>query len=118
MNWYFQAWKQSFVYSGRAHRKEYWIFTIINILMVFALASINLSLDSEFPFLAIIYLIASLFPSISLLVRRLHDIGKSGWLALFALVPYLGGVIVLIFALIPSESGDNVFGPSTITSGS
>ena len=62
--------------------------------------------------LALIYALALLIPSIAVSVRRLHDIGKSGWFILIALIPAIGAIILLIFMVTDSNPGDNQYGPN------
>lgn len=110
--------------DGRARRKEYWSFTLFQFL--FAIAAIILiavpvaiataESDDLHPIYAMIvvlclaYLGAFLVPSVAVLVRRLHDIGMSGWFVLFAFVPYIGGLFAFIVALIPSQEEVNRYG--------
>ena len=58
-----------------------------------------------------LFLLATFIPGIALTVRRQHDIGLSGWFYLLVLVPYVGGLIVFVFTLIPSQKHDNKWGP-------
>jgi uncharacterized membrane protein YhaH (DUF805 family) len=56
--------------------------------------------------------LASFIPSIALGVRRLHDIGYSGWWLLIGFVPFVGGILLLVFALMDSQPGTNRYGPN------
>ena len=58
-----------------------------------------------------LFLLATFIPGLALIVRRQHDIGLSGWFYLLVLVPYVGGLIVFVFTLIPSQKHDNKWGP-------
>ena len=91
------------IFDGRVSRCRFWMFAIYSILISVALSLIAFIL----PFLCFLpklYLLAILVPSVGLGVRRLHDIGLSGWWFLVSLVPYLGFVaVVFLFAI----SGDN-----------
>ena len=76
-------------FSGRARRKEYWMFTLINAIVgAIIINVIQLILGLEFPFLSIIYPAATIIPVIALCVRRLHDTDRSGAWALLYLVPF------------------------------
>ena len=110
-------------FRGRARRKEYWGYVLfMSILMVIAIA-IGLALDSnsgnlvgeELPAATVaaigLLVLATFIPGIALTVRRQHDIGLSGWFYLLVLVPYVGGLIIFVFALIPSQKHDNKWGP-------
>jgi len=59
-----------------------------------------------------IYALAALVPSLAVDVRRLHDIGKSGWWLLIAFVPIVGGIILLVWCATDSQPGDNQYGPN------
>lgn len=106
MNWYLKVLKQYADFSGRARRKEYWMFVLINILITYGI--IFISIGFEIPELSIlnsIYSFAVLVPSIAVGVRRMHDVGKSGW---YLLIP----IYSLILACTDSEAGSNKWGPN------
>jgi uncharacterized membrane protein YhaH (DUF805 family) len=116
VNWYLKGLKQYAIFDGRARRKEYWLFSLFHILICVVLATIGavaayVTDFSGFAFLAPIYLLGTLVPMIALGVRRLHDVGKSGWWHLLSLVPF-GGLVMLVFALTDSQSGSNEYGPN------
>lgn len=108
MNWYIQVLKKYAVFSGRARRKEYWMFFLFNILIAFALGIVEgilgIASESDQSVLATIYQLAILIPSISVGVRRMHDTDHSGW---WLLVP----IVNFVFAVIEGTRGDNRFGP-------
>lgn len=56
--------------------------------------------------------LAIIVPTLALWMRRLHDTGKSGWWLLISLVPAVGSIVLLIFALLDSQPGDNQYGPN------
>jgi uncharacterized membrane protein YhaH (DUF805 family) len=64
------------------------------------------------PILVPAYALVVLLPAIAVGVRRLHDIGKSGWWIFIALVPLVGGLILLYFTVLDSQAGDNAYGPN------
>lgn len=104
MNWYLKVLKQYADFNGRARRKEYWMFVLFNLIITYGI--IFLAMGIEVPELAIlstIYSFAVLVPSIAVGVRRMHDVGKSGW---YLLIP----IYSLILALTDSEEGDNKWG--------
>ena len=90
MQWYLSVLKNYVGFSGRARRKEYWMFTLINAIVGAIINVIQLILGLEFPFLSLIYLAATIIPVIALCVRRLHDTDRSGAWALLYLVPIIG----------------------------
>ena len=117
-------WKNAFNFSGRATRSEYWFFMLDNVIIGFILGFLmgitGVLSDSGTPnFLVMaiyyIYLFAIIIPSISLVIRRLHDIGKSGWwyLGLIALnlLCGIGSIVMLVFMCLDSTP-DNQWGPN------
>jgi uncharacterized membrane protein YhaH (DUF805 family) len=114
-----QGFRNGFVYRGRASRSAYWWFNLFALIVVFAVEAIifiPLSMNSNggsFALLAIggivsIYLDLVL---LALLVRRLHDIDKSGWWVLIGLVPFVGPIILLVFTLLEGTPGLNRYQP-------
>lgn len=97
-------------FSGRATRSEFWFFTLFYSLVILATFWITILLDSElFAYIAVAIWLALFLPSISALVRRLHDTGKSGWWYWLSLVPF-GGIVVVVFLCQPSELSANKYG--------
>ncbi|HIJ79433.1 MAG: DUF805 domain-containing protein [Desulfobulbaceae bacterium] len=111
MNWYLEVLKKYTVFNGRAHREEYWMFTLCNMLIAFALNFIE-GLVGGPGALAAIYSLAVMLPSIAVGIRRLHDTGRSGWWLLVALVPLLGTIVLIVFMVQDSKPGDNQYGPN------
>ena len=107
MNWYLEAFKKYAVFSGRARRKEYWMFFLFNLVIAFVLGLISgvvgITSESDQSVLGNIYLLAVLIPSIAVGVRRMHDTDHSGW---WLLVP----IVNLVFAVSEGTRGDNRFG--------
>lgn len=84
MDWYLMALKKYAEFQGRAQRKEYWMFTLFNFLAMVLLGIVGALLGGGGEgglgdVLQGLYGIAVLVPGIAVTVRRLHDIGKSGW---------------------------------------
>lgn len=98
-------------FSGRARRSEYWYFALAN--FVFGAVSGMLSVVyPEFMYLVYIVGFALLVPGLAVCVRRLHDIGKSGWWYLIGFVPYIGALVLLVFFVKDSQPGENKWGPN------
>jgi len=115
-------------FEGRANRREYWMFQLFLLLAgtavglialtVALVAGLVLEADSSWMAgitigaLALVGLLwlATIVPLIAVTVRRLHDCNQSGWLYLLALVP-MGGLVILVFALLPGTPQDNPYGP-------
>lgn len=117
MNWYLEVLKNYAVFGGRARRKEYWYFILFNLLALLGLGFIDgvigtIDLESGMGLLSGIYSLAVLIPSIAVSVRRLHDTNRSGWWFLLYLIPFIGGLILLIFMVMDSQQSDNQYGPN------
>lgn len=109
-------------FRGRARRKEYWGYMLF-VYVAFAIAvGAGLLLDAalgnsvdEAPVATVtvagLFWLAAILPSLAMMVRRQHDIGLSGWFILLILIPYIGGLILLVFAFIPSQKHANRWGP-------
>ncbi|MFN0277822.1 MAG: DUF805 domain-containing protein [Pyrinomonadaceae bacterium] len=115
MNWYLGVLKKYAVFSGRARRKEYWMFVLFNAIFTIAAMILDNVLgiaikDVGYGPLYILYTLATLVPTIAVAVRRLHDSGKSGWFILLALIPCIGGIILFVFAVTPGDTGTNEYG--------
>lgn len=116
MNWYFEVLKKYAVFSGRARRKEYWMFALFNLIICIVLGVIEaiagIAPEGDQSVLAGIYSLAVLIPAIAVSVRRLHDTNHSGPWLLIALVPLIGPIILLVFMVQDSQQGDNQYGPN------
>lgn len=117
MNYYMDVLRKYFVFSGRARRKEYWMFVLFNLLISIGLSIVErvtglYSAESGLGFLSLIYSLAVLIPSISVGVRRLHDTNRSGWWMLIALVPFIGSIVLLVLFVLDSDPGSNQYGPN------
>lgn len=115
MNWYVKCLKQYADFSGRARRKEYWMFVLFNVLISIALSIVDgvLGFSAEASSIGIlggIYSLAVLIPGIAVCVRRLHDVGKSGWYYLLFLIPIIGAIILLVWFCTEGERSTNAWG--------
>ena len=122
MNWYLKVLKQYADFKGRARRKEYWMFILFNIIF----GGIAMILDSVFG-IAIegvgygplygVYALVLFIPGLAVVVRRLHDIGKSGWMLLITLIPLIGAIWLLVLLLTDSKPEENLYGanPKEVT---
>lgn len=120
MNWYVAVLKKYVDFSGRARRMEFWMFSLISAIISIVLAVIDHLIhtvpDSASGFsgglLSGIYALAVLLPSLAVQVRRLHDTDRRGWWIFIALIPFIGGIILLVFNVLPGHDGQNRFGPN------
>lgn len=112
MNWYLEVVKKYAVFDGRARRTEYWMFTLFNVLIMLGLTILEVGLFDGPGVLANLYTLAVLLPSIGVAIRRLHDTGRSGWWLLIVLVPLVGWIVFLVFAVLEGDPGSNAYGPN------
>jgi uncharacterized membrane protein YhaH (DUF805 family) len=117
MNWYLEALRKYAVFSGRARRKEYWFFTLFNVLISIILAFIDnmigtFSSETGVGLLGGVYSLAVLVPGLAVSVRRLHDTDHSGWWLLIGLAPCVGVIVLFVFMVMDSTPGHNQYGPS------
>ncbi|GGR68743.1 hypothetical protein GCM10010269_04350 [Streptomyces humidus] len=109
MHWYVDVLKKYAVFSGRARRQEYWMFTLFNVIVAVVLAIVGAVIGSNV--LNIIYTLAVLLPGLGVAVRRLHDTGKSGWWLLIGLIPLVGAIILIVFLASEGKREPNQYGP-------
>ena len=104
-----------FKISGRATSAEYWEFQLFILLVVLGLGLIAAVTEWNFILiLAAIFYALVIIPSFCAQIRRLHDAGFSGWFVLLPLVPYVGGIALLVMTLLKSD-GDNKWGSNSLT---
>ncbi|WP_071394353.1 DUF805 domain-containing protein [Bacillus tuaregi] len=109
MQWYLKALKNYVGFHGRATRQEYWMFILINFIIACLLSVLELVIGIP-GVLTGIYGLAVFLPSLAVLVRRLHDIGKSGWWFLISFIPFIGTIVLIVFACQESQPGENQYG--------
>lgn len=134
MKYYITCLKKYAVFEGRARRKEFWMYFLFNWLFFIAwsfgvgilLAVLGVAVGDTsqsigpqspangwiMPLAIQLYLWATIIPTISVTVRRLHDTGRSGWWWWFQLVPIIGPIAMLIFLCGVSKPGENQYGPN------
>ncbi|WP_374971182.1 DUF805 domain-containing protein [Terrabacter sp. BE26] len=99
-------------FSGRARRSEYWFFYLFSILVTGVLNVLMAVTGAKaISYLAILFGLALLIPSLAVGVRRLHDTGRSGWWLLIGLIPIIGAIILIVFLAGDSQPGPNAYGP-------
>ena len=115
MNWYLHVLKNYATFSGRARRKEYWMFFLFNVLISLGLGVLDVvagtySVEYETGFFSGLYSLLVLIPGIAVGVRRLHDTNRSGWWILISLIPIIGVLVLFVFMCLDSQPGTNRFG--------
>jgi uncharacterized membrane protein YhaH (DUF805 family) len=107
-------------FNGRARRSEYWYFLLTNFIILMGIVAVgflifSFSEDKDFAvgigsILYLLYSVAVIIPSLAVAVRRLHDVGKSGWFYFICLIPAIGGLWLLILFFTDSQNGVNEYG--------
>jgi uncharacterized membrane protein YhaH (DUF805 family) len=117
MNWYIEVLTKKYAtFAGRAPRPEYWYFLLFNIIASIILGFIDratgtFNAQMQVGLLSGIYGLAVLIPGLAVTVRRLHDIGRTGWWFFIVLIPILGVIVLLVFMVTASNAGENQYGP-------
>ena len=102
-------------FSDRASRSEYWYFLLFYNIGVFAGVAIDTWIIG-LPIIAWTFILATILPLLSVSVRRLHDLDRSGWWVLLDLVPLVGWIILLVWFCTKGTDGPNRFGPDRLAS--
>ena len=116
-------WSNYVIFRGRARRSEYWFAVLFLVLASLATSILDVALFSDqlgeiledtggLGVIGALWALAVFLPSLSLLIRRLHDTNRSGWWVLIGLIPLAGAIVLFVFALFDSDPGENRFGPS------
>ena len=116
MSWYLAVLKKYAVFSGRARRKEYWMFALFYTIFYVVLDLIYSYFlqDTDFAIigsvLILLYSLAMIIPILAVAVRRLHDVGKSGWWIFILAVPLIGSIWFFVLTVTDSQPGENQYG--------
>jgi uncharacterized membrane protein YhaH (DUF805 family) len=110
MNYYLDVLRQWKDFEGRSDRREYWIFILVNFAISMALVTVEQLISPESGVLSGIYALFIFIPGIAVTIRRLHDIGKSGWMQLVILIPLIGWIWFLILMAKEGDLGRNQYG--------
>ena len=111
MEWYLKVVRDNYAnFNGRASRQEYWMYNLFIFIFTIVVGFIDgfLSLG----FLSLLYVLAILIPGLAVLVRRLHDVNKSGWWFFIIFIPIIGTIWMLILLCTDGNPGENSYGPS------
>ncbi|MBL4747042.1 MAG: DUF805 domain-containing protein [Flavobacteriaceae bacterium] len=115
MKWYLKVLNQYVDFNGRARRKEYWMFNLFNMLFTLLAIILDNVIGTASPQLGYgilygIYALALFIPGLAVTVRRLHDLGKSGWMLLIVLIPIIGGIWLFVLLVTDSDPRENNYG--------
>ncbi len=125
MDFYMKHWIEAITqnyanFRGRATRTQFWMFTLVHMLIIIALQVMMGALTPApgsvdggaaagiFGLLVLVYILGTLVPSLAITARRLHDSGRSAWWYLLSLIPVIGLVVLVFFCL--DSDADNKWG--------
>lgn len=114
-DYYKLFWQRAFNFTGRSRRKEYWAATLFNSIFIFIFLAIvfiinDYSISRILYFLYGIFILITFIPNLSLCIRRLHDVGKSGWFYLLGFIPIIGLWPAALILFVDSEPHTNQWG--------
>lgn len=110
MEWFIKCIKQYADFKGRARRKEYWMFYLFWLAFSFLAMLIDLMIFEGVPIFATLFSFFIFIPSLAVEVRRLHDVGASGWMLLVAFIPIVGIIWLIVLFCKAGEPGTNEWG--------
>lgn len=111
MNYFISVIKDNYVnFNGRARRAEYWQFTLVNIVISILLGVIDRAIGLAPLGIGQLFGLAILLPGLAVAVRRLHDIGKSGWYYLLVLLPVIGWIWLIVLFATEGDKNTNEYG--------
>ena len=115
-------WSNYATFKGRARRSEYWFIQLFLIITNVAVGAIDLVLmngdvdrfiaNGGGGIVGLVWILVTIVPALAVLVRRLHDTGKSGWWVLMGFVPFAGAIVLFVFTVLDSTPGENKYGTS------
>jgi len=125
MQYYLKVLQNYATFTGRARRSEYWYFVLFNLIFAIAAMMLDRLFGSIFKmnttygyttlpygYIYVAYSLLVFIPGLAVLVRRLHDVGKSGWFVFIVLIPIIGAIWILVLACTDSNPGPNGYGPN------
>lgn len=112
MEWYLSVIRDNYAnFSGRARRSEYWYFVLFQILALIILLILGFMIGNDFEFALVgLYFFATVIPWLAVLVRRLHDSGRTGWYFFVRFIPLVGNIWLLVLLCMDGDMGPNQYG--------
>ncbi|MHC5225344.1 DUF805 domain-containing protein [Ignatzschineria sp. LJL83] len=111
-DWFLAAFKPYANFNGRTQRRGYWYFYLFYLIIgvVCNVIDIFVAPILGFPIFTVVFLLGAIIPFLAVSIRRLHDIGKSGWWLLLIFVPF-GAIVLIVWYATVSTPQDNQYGP-------
>lgn len=112
MDWFKKGLRNYANFSGRARRKEYWYFVLVQMgLVIIAMILDTIIFNSEIGLFYIVVALGLFLPGLAVTIRRLHDTSRSGWWFLISILPLIGSIILLVFLASDTKLETNQWGP-------
>ncbi|MDA5133339.1 MULTISPECIES: DUF805 domain-containing protein [unclassified Psychrobacter] len=112
LDWFKKALRNYTNFSGRARRKEYWYFVLVQMgLIIVAMILDAIIFNSETGLFYIVVALGLFLPGLAVTIRRLHDTSRSGWWFLLSILPLIGSIILLVFLASDTKLETNQWGP-------
>ena len=115
MNWYLSVLRNYIGFSGRARRKEFWMFILVNAIITVVISIVDKILGWDLGdgqgILATIYGLLVFLPGLAVQFRRLHDTERTAWWLLLSFIPIVGWIALIVFSCQSGTPGENRFGP-------
>ena len=110
-DWFLNPIKNHYAdFSGRATRKEFWMFILFWLLISIGLYALSVIVGGVAKLVHTLIALAIFIPSLAIGARRLHDTGKSGWWQLVSLIPFVGVILMIVLFAQKGEDQDNIYG--------
>jgi uncharacterized membrane protein YhaH (DUF805 family) len=119
MNYYLKVLQNYATFSGRARRREFWYFALFNMIFIILAMVLDRVLgttlkmggvETPYGYIYLLYVLVLFIPGLAVSVRRLHDVGKSGWMYLIVLIPIIGAIWLLVLFFTDSNTESNKWG--------
>lgn len=112
MDWFKKGLRNYTNFSGRARRKEYWYFVLVQMgLVIIAMILDAIIFNSEIGLFYIVVALGLFLPGLAVTIRRLHDTSRSGWWFLLSILPLIGSIVLLVFLASDTKLETNQWGP-------
>jgi uncharacterized membrane protein YhaH (DUF805 family) len=114
MQWYTEVLKKYVDFSGRARRKEFWMFALVSVVISIILNIVDRAIGTDNAsgsgLLGGLYSLGVLLPTLAVGARRLHDTDRSGWWLLLYIIPVVGWIVLIVFWAMDGTVGQNKYG--------
>ncbi len=111
IDWFKKGLRNYTNFSGRARRKEYWYFVLMQFILIIAAMILDAILFDNTPIFYVIVALGLFIPGLAVTIRRLHDTSRSGWWFLISFIPIIGSILILVYLASETKFETNQWGP-------